>query len=98
MIRAALLLVWLAGCYPVCVTDADCASGYCQIDGEQRRCIACDPDGRPCFDGRICASQNLCLACTSDQQCQDGFGEGALCDESGACQMSEGGDDLGVED
>ena len=39
-----LLVLCLAGCYPVCVTDADCDNGTCVIDGENRQCVPLEND------------------------------------------------------
>jgi hypothetical protein len=89
-----LFIVLLAGCYPVCVTDADCDNGYCQIDGQKRECIACDPDGRPCLDGRVCSAVNMCVACMSDSDC----GDGLICADDGTCQSPEAPDDAGASD
>jgi hypothetical protein len=41
------LLVCLAGCYPVCVTDADCDNGACvatDTGGENRMCVPFEND------------------------------------------------------
>ena len=99
MIRLGLLLLW-AGCYPVCATDADCDNGYCQIDktpdGDERKCIACDPVDRPCLDGKICAGFNMCVPCQSDDEC----GEGLSCTD-GACveiQMMSSDDAMPSDD
>lgn len=96
--RALLLALALlpGGCYPVCVTDGDCKNGYCQIDGQKRQCIACDPadDTRPCTDGRVCAAFNMCVACTGEQDCGDGY----TCADDGTCQAICPGDDGGTDD
>ncbi len=93
--RFLLLAVLLGGCYPVCVTDADCKNGYCDINGDSRKCIACDPDDstRPCTDGRVCAALNMCVACQSDDQC----GDGLTCGSDGTCQVDITTDDAGTD-
>jgi hypothetical protein len=84
--RLFLAVLLLGGCYPVCVTDADCSRGYCSIQGSKRQCIACDPDdsGRPCVDGRVCAAFNMCVACKTDDECPNG----STCAPDGTCQAN----------